>query len=191
MKITKLEYQKKDPNRVSLYIDEKFAAGLEINDIVRLGLYKGQELSQEELIKIIGESEFGKLFNSALNFLSFRPRSEWEIRHKLKFKTKDQDLIDSVIEKLKTIGQINDSEFAKWFVEQRNVFKPKGIRAIETELRQRGVKAKVHNDFSELELAKRAIAKYHGEKTKIKLSRFLASRGFTWETIDDILKKVK
>lgn len=187
MKITKLEYQKKDPNRVNIYVDDKYAAGLDINDLVKLGLYKDQEISQEGLNKIIGESEFGKLFNTALNFLSYRPRSEWEVRRKLKFKTKDQKLIDSVIEKLKTIDQINDSDFAKWFVDQRNTFKPKGRRAIAMELRRLGVKAKVENDISDRQLAKRALKKYHGEKDKPKIQRFLASRGFDWDIISSII----
>ena len=69
MRITKLEYQKKDPDRVNVYIDEKFAVGISANDVIKLGLYKDKEISQDELNKIIGESEFGKLFNTALNFL--------------------------------------------------------------------------------------------------------------------------
>ncbi len=88
MKITKLEYQNKDPNRVNVYIDDNFTAGLDVNDIIRLGLFNGQEISKEQVNKIISESEFGKLFNAALNFLSFRPRSEWEIRQYLKRKVK-------------------------------------------------------------------------------------------------------
>ncbi len=188
MKITKLEYQKKDPNRVNIYVDEKFAVGLEVNDLVKLGLYNGQELSLEEFNKIVGESEFGKLFNGALNFLSFRPRSEWEIRHKLKFKTKDQPLIESVITKLKKINQINDEDFAKWYIDQRRTFRPKGKRAIEMELRRKGVKVKVESNISETELAKRALLKFRGERTKPRLFRFLASRGFDWQTIEDVVK---
>lgn len=188
MRITKLEYQKKDPNRVNVYIDEKFAVGLDVNDLVKLGLYNGQEVEEAELSKIIGESEFGKLFNFALNFLSYRPRSEWEIRHKLKFKTKNQDLIDAVVEKLKQIGQINDEDFSKWYIDQRNTFRPKGERAISMELRRLGIKSKVENNISQTELAKRALAKYHGEKAKPKIQRFLASRGFDWETIEDVVQ---
>ena len=189
MKITKLAYQKKDPNRVNVYVDESFFAGLEINDIAKLGLYKGQEISQEELNKIIGESEFGKLFNSALNFLSFRPRSEWEVRHKLKFKTKDLKLIETVIDKLKKIGQVNDEDFAKWFIDQRRTFRPKGKRAIEIELHRLGVQTKVEESVSEQELAKRALTKFRGERSRERLARFLASRGFDWETIKEVVDK--
>lgn len=163
-------------------------AGVDVNEIVRLGLYKDQELSSQDLNKIIDESEFGKLFNAALNFLSYRPRSEWEVRRKLKFKTKDERLIDNVVEKLKKIGQINDQEFAKWFVEQRQTFRPKGKRLIRLELRRVGVKENVESNISETELAKRALKKLHGEKSKEKVQRFLASRGFDWDVVSDILR---
>jgi len=190
MKISRLEYQKKDPNRVNIYVDEKFAAGIDVNDVVKLGLYNGQELTSEQLAKIINESEFGKLFNAALNFLSYRPRSEWEIRQKLKFKTQNAKLIDEVIDKLKKIGQVDDKTFAKWYADQRQTFRPKGKRAIEMELRRKGVKEKIESDLSELQLAKKALAKFRGPKDKARVSRFLASRGFDWDTIHDILGEV-
>jgi len=190
MKITKLEYQKKDPDRVNIYVDEKFATGIDVNNVVKLGLYSGQELSSEQLAKIIDESEFGKLFNTALNFLSFRPRSEWEIKQKLIKKTKDEQMISGVLDKLKKIGQVDDEVFARWYVEQRQTFRPKGKRAIEVELRRKGVKVKVESSLSEEQLAKKALAKFRGPKDKVRISRFLASRGFDWDTIRDILGEV-
>lgn len=183
MKITKLAYQKKDPNRVNIYVDDKFAVGLDANDIIKLGLYKGQEISQQELNKIIGESDFGKKLNAALNFLSFRPRSEFEIRQF--FRRKKFTDAEPVIEKLKLLGQINDAEFAKWYIDQRQTFRPKGRRAIEIELRRKGITVKIKSD--EVALAKRALLKFRGEKTKERQQHFLASRGFDWDTIEKIL----
>lgn len=187
MKITKLEYQKQDPNRVNVFIDEKFIAAIDVNDVVTLGLYKNQELSRDDLNKIIGQSEFGKLFNAALNFLSYRPRSEWEVRHKLKFQTKNLKLIDNVIERLKKIGQINDEEFAKWFVDQRQTFRPKSQKMMAYELRKFGVQEKIASEVKDTDLALRALKKFHGN-TKEKAQRFLAARGFDWQTIEEVLK---
>lgn len=179
MRITKLEYQKKDPNRVNVFVDDKFAVGLAANDIIKLGIFSGQEISQDELNKIIGESEFGKLLNKAINFLSFRPRSEWEVRRKFN----NEDLI----KKLKELNLINDENFTKWYVEQRNTFRPKGRRMLEMELRRKGIKTKIENNLSETELAKRALKKKKF-LDKEKSIRFLASRGFSWETIEDVIK---
>lgn len=185
MKITKLEYQKKDPKRVNVFVDEKFAVGVSVDDVIKLGIFKGQEINQEVLNKIIGESDFGKLFNRALNFLSFRPRSEWEIRRKLH--GEKPELVEIVMEKLKGIGQVNDEEFAKWFVDQRNTFRPKGKLAIKQELARVGVKVVPEMGATELELATRAMGK-RKFSDPLKLQRFLLSRGFTWETIKSIIK---
>ncbi|MBI4099792.1 RecX family transcriptional regulator [Candidatus Microgenomates bacterium] len=186
MKITRLQYQKQDPNRVNVYVDDKFAVGLETNAVVKLGLFKGQEITQEELNKIISESDFGKKLNAALNFLSFRPRSEFEIRQF--FRRKKLTDIEPVMEKLKTLGQIDDEAFAKWYVDQRQTFRPKGHRAIEMELRRKGIKAKVEGTLSEEALARKALLKFRGEKSRERQQRFLASRGFDWDTIAQVLK---
>ncbi|MCL4397792.1 RecX family transcriptional regulator [Patescibacteria group bacterium] len=198
MRITKLEYQKKNPERVSVYVDGKFATGLNVNDIVKLGLYNGQEISQDYLNKIIAESDFGKAFNASLNFLSFRPRSEYEIRQYLKRK-KVED-IDGVVEKLRQIGQINDEQFAAWWVEQRSTFRPKGKRALEMELARKGIKVKLPKDKeSEGEKAMRAIQKklklwsqekLGEQKWREKIMRFLISRGFDYDTVEEVLAKL-
>ncbi len=148
---------------MNVYVDGKFAAGLNLNEIARLGLYNGQEITRTELDKIVKESEFGKLFNAAVNFLSFRPRSEKEIRDYLKkrikgkesrIKKKKESPPDSefqklnpstteVITKLSTLGQVNDEAFARWFIDQRHEFKLEGERAIKYELLKKGVDRKL------------------------------------------------
>lgn len=217
MKITKFEYQKKDPNRVNIYVDDKFIAGIDVNDLIRLGLYNNQELSRQELNRILGESEFGKLFNSALNFLSFRPRSEWEVRHKLKLqlakkKPANPSLIDNVVAKLKKINQVNDESFIRWYIDQRQTFRPMGERGIKSELLKKGIDRKLidkvtagkgsKDKLSEDALAQKAAAKFIKrlrpgdydrsvvEKTKAKLQRLLAARGFDWETIRGTVEKL-
>lgn len=188
MQITRLSYQKKDPNRVNVYVDGKFAAGLDINAVVKLGLFKGQQVSLEKLNEVIGESDFGKKLNAALNFLSFRPRSEFEIRQF--FRRKKFEDIEPVIEKLKILGQIDDAAFAKWFLDQRSTFRPKGRRALQSELSRLGVKTKIASDIDEKALAEKAMTRYHGEKTPEKIQRYLQNRGFNWDTINDIIEKL-
>ncbi len=186
MQITKLEYQRRDPNRVNVFVDGKFAVGINVNDVIKLGLINNQEISQEELNKIIENSNFGKAFNAAINFLSFRPRSEFEIRQYLKKKKVDD--VEGIIEKLRQLGQVNDEEFAKWWIEQRNTFRPKGKRALEMELRRKGIKTKVEVGNEE-ELAMKAI-KRKLPMPKEKVFRFLASRGFSFDTIENIVEKL-
>jgi regulatory protein len=222
--ITKLEIQKKDKDRVNVFIDGKFAVSLSLNEVISLGIQKNQEISPEFLNKIISQSDFGKLFNYALNFLSFRPRSEFEIRDALKRKTiilerttgekKDyQPVVDAVIEKLKSINQINDTEFAMWFVDQRNTFRPKGKIALQQELSRKKISKTVISEVldkkkddsdspSQFELALSASRKKAALlalkikdskslfEAKVKLQRHLASRGFDWDTIKSVVEKL-
>lgn len=187
MIITKLEYQKNNPNRVNVYIDGKFAVGIGANDVIKLGIFNGQEVTQEELNKIIEQSNFGKDLNTAINFLSFRPRSEWEVRQRLR--KKDPGVAqDDIINKLKEIGQIDDEKFAAWWVEQRSTFRPKGQRAINMELARKGVKIKVKLE-NEADLALKLIKK-KAFLDKEKIYRYLLSRGFSYDTIESVIEKL-
>ncbi|MBI2622882.1 MAG: RecX family transcriptional regulator [Candidatus Levybacteria bacterium] len=158
--------------------------------------------------------EFEKFYNKALRFLSYRPRSEKEIRDRLKLKVQsskfkvEENIIDKVIEKLKEQKFTNDEEFTRWWIEQRTNVQPRSMRLIKIELRQKGIsneiiESRIKNQESgrdDAELVKKLIekrlSKYKGlEKRELyqKLGRFLASKGFDWETIkksiDEVVKK--
>lgn len=192
MKITKLEYQKNDPNRVNVFVDDQFATGINADDVLKLNLFKGKEITADERNLILSSGEFGKLFNQVVNFLSFRPRSEWEVR--FHFRSADSVNLEKIIQKLKEINQINDEQFTRWFIDQRNTFRPKGKQAIKYELKKKGVDEQIiaavlsENGQSDSELARLSIAKKRF-KSKEQAIRFLASRGFSWDTINGILKE--
>ena len=216
MRITKLEFQKKDPSRVSVYVDEKFAVGLDSNDLISLGLYNGQEITPEYLSKIIFQGETGKLYNAALNYISFRPRSEHEIRQLLYRKThrpvrsktgtiskknidklESEKTIDNVISRLHEKKFLDDEAFAKWFLDQRTTFKPKGKIALKFELAGKGIDRKIVDSVlsevsktSEKDMAEEVLRKKMARSTKLsddprevkkKLTQFLVSRGFSWD----------
>ena len=149
--------------------------------------------------------DFERFYNLALRFLSYRPRSEKEVRFKLKVqseKLKVEDstrIIDNVIQKLKEKKFINDEEFARLFMENRLRFRPRSINLIKRELLFKGVDreiidAQISNfQFpisNELEnaqnLIEKKIERYRNlPKQEIyqKLGRYLASKGFSWDTI--------
>ncbi len=148
---------------------------------------------------------FEKYFNSALRFLSFRPRSEKEVRDNLKKKSVDPLIIEKIISKLKEKNFVNDSEFAKWWIESRTRFKPRSIKLIRIELKQKGIRGdildKMINDeglmMNDLEQAKKLVEKkierYKGlpkHELYQKLGGFLARRGFDWDTIKQSIDEV-
>ena len=154
--------------------------------------------------------DFEKVYNSALRFLSYRPRSEKEIRDKFRRKKAESSIIEKVVVKLKEQKFINDEEFAKWWIEQRTSFRPRSLRLIKLELRQKGitdevVESGIRNQElgieSDLERAKKLveirIKRFRNPSTPLragkfgmtreemyqKLGSYLARRGFDWETI--------
>lgn len=162
--------------------------------------------------------DFERFYNKALEFLSYRTRSEKEVRDRLQLKissfaktTEDKQnskLIDDIIAKLKEKKFINDEEFARQWVENRLRFKPRSLRLIKLELKQKGIALEIIDNLQltvedDLESARKLVEKKIGRfrnkfgmtrnETYQKLGRYLASKGFGWDTvkksIDGILSK--
>lgn len=146
-----------------------------------------------------------KFYNYALRFLSYRPRSEKEIRDKLKTRKVESSIIDKVISKLIQKKFINDEEFAKGWMESRLRFKPRSLRLIKLELKQKGIDPETINNLllatdSDLESAKKLVERkikrlkdLSKQEIYEKVGRYLASKGFSWDiikkSIDEVLEK--
>ena len=146
---------------------------------------------------------FDKLYNKTLHFLTFRPRSEKEIKDYLKKKKADDLTSVRIIENLKKNKFLDDLEFAKWWVEQRTKIKPRADRIIKFELLQKGIAKEIIDDMIQnsqiseldkaLDLAQRKIKRYEKiprEKAYERLSKFLSSKGFDWDTVKQVIEKV-
>jgi len=130
---------------------------------------------------------YEKLINAAIRFVSFRPRSEHELREFLLKKPNNED-IEKVIIRMRELGYVNDEKFAAWWVEQRTAFRSKGNRIIEFELIQKGVAKNIILEAllgrDSLAAAKKAISKKKIDKKK--LYEYLARRGFDADTISKV-----
>ncbi len=124
---------------------------------------------------------------AALRFLSYRARSEKEVRDKLKKRFTPEE-IDLVIQKFKEWNLLNDAQFAQSYVESRARSKPRSKRMIEMELKRKGVKLDFDLPQSDLELANAALEKKKNLRSFKQAVRFLQSRGFSWEVIEKVLK---
>jgi len=150
--------------------------------------------------------DFEKFYKAAVRFLSFRPRSEKEVRDYLTKKKCDDLTAKRIIESLKRDKFINDEEFTRMWIRERTLIKPKAVRVIKMELKQKGIsKELIEEAFensddspSDLNLAVQLIEKklrtIHDQsdkyKVKEKLGRFLASKGFDWDTIKAAIDQV-
>jgi len=197
--ITRIKVQK-NKKRVNIYLDGEFTFGLDGDNFLKAGLKVGQKLTQKQIDDLVFKNEFQKLVDRTLRLISRRPRSEKEIRNYLKKKKSRPKIIEEVVKKLNQLKQIDDSEFAQWWVEQRTTFRPRGKFGLTMELRQKGVDKeiikKAIEKVDELPLAKKLAEKktkaYKNlprEKRYQKMSAYLARRGFSWEIIKKVVAK--
>jgi len=155
MKITDIEPQKKKLDRVNVFIDGQFAFGISQALRFENKLEISQEISEGKIKELIEKDQIERLVNKALRFLSYRPRSEKELRGyflraaKLgEIKTEVEKAqynasIEKVISELKRLDQVDDAAFASWWVEQRLKFKPMASALIKRELLAKGVDKEV------------------------------------------------
>jgi regulatory protein len=189
-KITALEYQKKNPDRVSVYLDGRFAFGLPA--IVAVRLAPGQFLSDAETEALQEQGAVESAYNRALNYLSYRPRSRAEMEAYLQKCDVTDSQVDGIIERLERAGLLDDEAFARFWVENRESFRPRGLRALRYELRAKGISDEIIEgalavvDVSESayqSATKKARQMEHLDRETFcrKIVEYLARRGFEYE----------
>lgn len=217
-KITDIRPQKKNNKRLSIYVDGDFVFGISSRLRFEKRLEIGQKITAGRIQDMIIADQTERLENKSLKFLSFRPRSEKEIRNHLLRKGKLQEIkseteksqyessIEEVIKKLKKIRQIDDLEFSKWWLEQRYNFNPRGVAVLKAELRFKGIETNIidellQNDTEfQVQLATKAAEKkiklyqrFDDREFRDKMGQFLARRGFGWtivkQAVDTVSKK--
>jgi regulatory protein len=198
-RITALKVQQRNPRRVNVYLDGEFAFGLE--RVAAAWLKIGQELSDEKIAQLQTEDEGEKAYQQALNLLSYRPRSEAEVRKKLEQRGVAESMIAEVLERLRRSGLVDDARFARDWAENRSEFRPRSRRALTIEMRQRGLDnesiSQAVADLDDEQLAYQAALKHSRKLTGLdwqvyrqKLAGFLARRGFNYEVIAPVVRRL-
>ena len=200
-RVTSIKPQR-NKKRVNIHLDSKFGFGLDLENFLKLGLKVEQELTEEEVEKIVKKAEFQKTLDKLLKFATFRPRSEKEIKDWLKRKKVYQSLNRELFNRLNRLELVDDTKFARWWVGQRNEFRPRGKRALEAELRIKGIKKEIIEGalssikIDEGKIAKGLLAKkaykwknLPKREARQKMGQFLSRKGFSWEIIEKVLNK--
>jgi regulatory protein len=198
-KITALQVQKRNPNRVNIHLDGEFAFGLA--RIVAAWLRVGQELSEEKIEQLQTEDARERAYQQAMLFLSYRARSESEIRQNLRKHEIPEAVIEQTLERLRQDGLANDPQFAHAWVENRSTFRPRSRRMMAMELRQKGLNdeavasavANVDDEALAYEAAQKKVARYktlEWNDFRKKLSDFLARRGFSYSVIAPVVTRL-
>ena len=199
MKVTALRVQARNKNRVNVYLDGKFAFGLAKLEAARLRI--GQELDEAAIARLRAADNREQVHERALRLIARRARSEAEVRENLKKHGVAPEMIDAEIARLRESGLLNDDAFAKLWVENRATFRPRSKRALQVELKRKGVPpaamqaalAEANDEDAAYRLAAqraRRLAALPREEFRRKLAGFLARRGFDYDTVGPLVERV-
>ena len=195
--ITDLSHQKKNKDRVNVYIDGSFACGLDALTVVKNRLAVGTEIDEDELAAIQRESEGGRAFERAVKYASVRSRTKKELRTFLRDKGYAPATIADVMNKLTEYGFCDDMRFCREYVA---AYKHRsGVNKIRAELSKLGAEAEAMEaaldeiDGQE-EAAFAAAERYirtHSKFDMRKLKAHLYARGFNGDDISAAAARVE
>jgi len=178
--ITAIKAQKRNRQRVSVFLDGEFAFGL--SRFVAAWLEPGRKLTEAEIKKLLEEDTYEVAFQKALQFIQHRPRAIEETRRRLSEKGFSDDVINATLEKLQEKHWLNDLDFARQWIENRNTFRPRSNRLLAYELRLKGVAD---------ETIDRALEKFGGDQEELAyIAGIKKARQCRSESKLDFLKKV-
>jgi len=198
--ITALKVQKRNPNRVNVFLDSEYAFG--VARIVAAWLRVGQTLSEEKIASLQEQDSHEVAFQRALQFLSYRPRSQAEVQNKLTALGYAQPVVEAVMQRLIQAKLVGDKEFSQLWVENRTTFRPRSRRVLSLELRQKGVEEQYIQDAiagveDEEALAYQAAVQraqrwsnMEWKDFRVKAGSFLARRGFSFDTIFPVVQRL-
>jgi regulatory protein len=198
-RVTALRRQKRDDSRINVYLDGAYAFA--VHGIMAASLRVGQELSPEDTERLQGQETLEAAYNRSLHFLSFRPRSRAELTAYLERKDETKATVAAVIERLEGAGLIDDEAFARYWVDNRERFRPRGKRALRYELRGKGVASAsidaalqgVDEEASALDAARRRAERLIGSDYGAfhqTMSGYLQRRGFSYDTIKQVVRRL-
>lgn len=193
-----MKAQKRNPRRVSVYVDGRFALG--VADIVAAHLRVGEFLSEEEIARLRQQDGVERAAGRGMDLLSYRPRSRAEMAQRLRQKGHDPAAVETALQRLDGVGLVDDREFARYWVENRAQFNPRGKAILRGELRQKGVDEaiieEVLSDYDEEEAARRvaaaAIRRLRGLDAVVfrrKLNDLLRRRGFPYDIVENLVSQ--
>lgn len=204
MVITKIENQKKNKERYNIFIDGQFACGVNGDTLIKFGLSTNDEISEDALNAIKNFDEYLYSKKISYDFLSYRIRSEKEIRDKLKLKEISSGTIEKTVEHLKELKLLNDEEFARQLVNERLSSKPAGKAVLKQKLYQKGISAGIIqkvleesiNDTNEKDFVKEIFNKYFNKVKGLdvmtqrkKMFDYLARKGFDFDVIKEVISE--
>jgi regulatory protein len=160
--IQRLEPVPRSRNRLRLILDRGDPIEVSLEVATRLELYAGVLLDPATRRRIGDAQQKWAVRQAALHLLSYRPRSEHELRTRLRKKEHAPGIVEWCIHAFRTEGLLNDLAFSMAFTRTRILLKPRGRRRLVQELRKKGVRGEVAQEavdraFTETDTSEQAL----------------------------------
>lgn len=201
-RITDLKPQTRRTDRYNLYLDGSYKFPVSANTVLAARLHVGLEITEEELLKVQEAAEIGNAHDKALNYLDLRRRSTKEMKDYLYRKDFEPHVIQAVTDRLTRAGLLNDEEFARAWIRDRLLLKPKSKRALSSELFAKGISRETADlvlseldTDDELDALRGSIdrrlrqSKYASRENDDKLIAALAREGYKYSDIKSCLQQ--
>lgn len=199
-RITAIEEQKRRKKRVNVFLEGRFAFALDKTIAEDQGLKVDSILSDIEIEKLIDADGYVKAYEVALRYLSYRPRSEKEVRQRLYKDRFDERQIEKVLVRLKELKVVDDTMFAHSWTENRDNFHPRGKRLLAIELQRKGIVGEVIQNamdqvdeessiYRTAEKKAKTLAALDYSSFRDKLGAFLQRRGYGYDLIKQVVDR--
>ena len=195
-RVTALRPTTRDPDRIAVDLDGSFAFALPATLVADERIEVGDMLDGERVSSLLAAEQASRATEAALVFLGYRPRSEKEVRDRLRRGGFEPDAIEHAIARLHEWRYLDDADFARRWIENRTTHRPRGRRLLQQELRHKGIDSEIARDaIDEVELdetgaaetlARRRLPAYAGDEPaaiRRRLGAYLARRGYGYDVI--------
>lgn len=184
--------------RVRLYLDNRYAFNLA--PVVAAKLRLGQSLSQAEVERLQADDELEVAHARAMRLVARRPRSRLEVQQHLAKNSVPLEVAERVLARLGDAGWVDDAAFARAWRDNREAFRPRSRRALQDELRRKGVApdvaatalADLNDETTALRLGRARARRLVGlprQEFGRRLSGYLARRGFDYQTVASVVEQ--
>jgi regulatory protein len=200
-RITDLRPVRGHGQRVSVYVDGRFALSVGADVALREGLRKEQVITDESLQTLAISDQHERCLAAATRYLAFRPRSRAELEERLRRRGFDGKTRATVLERLQVQGLLNDAAFARFWADSREASSPRSRRLTRVELQKKGVSREIAdetvNAIDDDASAYRAALGRAGslrrsdrEEFRRRLGAYLQRRGFSYEVVRKTVERV-
>ena len=204
MQVTSINYSK--PKEVfEVIFEDETKLLLNYNIFEKYKVSVDMDFSEDEILEMKYFSDIERAKSRAINYISGKLKTKYEVRLKLKENGFAEEIIDEVLDILEKEEYLNDKIYCEIFIEDKRKLNGYGKNKIKSLLIQKGISKNIFEDFLDefeydeefdnaLKMGIRKLNLLSNEedkfKKKQKIINYLAYRGFGFDVINDVLKEI-